>query len=439
MKTEQKLIQLLKEIVSNQDYLFDEGTIEYLLGRLPEDQLMQNNFEFVGLKNFRVQTNLMGFILAKNSYKIQNKDFDSINQWLNLLSKKTPTLIDSPQFTFIANGTNKPNFFPKLAKDKLPSLKGNFSTFYSLMHFENWITNQNEVLFGDPLNKINGLVFTLDALANEQRGNFFFKDENKTAYAQIVINHVIQNKSKIIENNWHDDSTFTSKVMTSNLLKRAMVCLDSEQLEPLFSPDSLGIIIRQANDFNNLKLNHQLLNNLLALAPADKWLQGWKNSFKVKTKELNIIELFNNKFFKAYGLNIIENKEIKPGVRKETFSNNKNCIASFKDEFSFFLPEIKNMTVSNEQHIHLFNAIMRTNDVDLMSLYRNEMEIPPLIDNKNEKIYNIMMNRLQDKNKLSLNEQKWSSWMEYNTYFDANKLNYELSSQVKTSKRTLKI
>ena len=439
MNTEQKLIQLLKEIVSNQDYLFDEGTTEYILGRLPESQLMQNSFEFLGLRNFKVHTNLMGFVLLRNSYKIQNGDFDNINQWMNLLNKKNPKLTQSLDFSFIPNSTNKANFFPKLNKDKLPTLKGNFSTFYSLMHFEHWIANQDKLVFGEPLNKINGLVFTLDSLSNEQKGNFFFKEENKTEYAKIVIDHISQNKPTIINNKWHDDASFTTKVMSSNLLKRAMVCLNSEDLEPIFSPDSLGIIIRQANDFNNLKLNHQLLNNLLALAPAEKWLQGWKNSFKVKTKELNIIELFNNKFFKGYGLNIVENKEIKPGVRKETFSANKNCIASFKDEFSFFLPAIKDMVVSNEQSIHMFNAIMRTNDIDLMNTYRQYFDIPSLEDNKNEKIYDIMMNRLQEKNKLSMNEKNWSSWIDYNSYFDANKLHQELSNSTITTKRVLKI
>jgi hypothetical protein len=274
--TEEKLLDLLSFMIQDHERHFDKETAQYLLNRIPTKSLLMPR-RVHGIKNFVDSSSIFGHVLLKNCYNIANDDYTIIDEWKEILKEKDPDLINNPDI----------NFIPINSKEQTPKFKGeleiksNFISYYAIKNFKEWFGNPTKEILGYTINDINPALLTLECLCDEQDsyfypGNKIDGESPTTKQSEAYLKIIIKGKEEILKNKWHDEKSFTHKVFTSKRMKAVMKDVNGESLEPLFSEDSLGSIIRQANSFDNLSDNRELLSNLLALAPAEKWLEGWR-------------------------------------------------------------------------------------------------------------------------------------------------------------------
>jgi hypothetical protein len=437
-KEPQKLLSILESMVQNHEQMFDEETARYIINRIPKSYFIEPFINNYNIKNFQIKMNFLSYVETKNSYLIEKNENEIIKVWKNLLREKDIDLENNSHIIFLPSSHSE--HYPKQnTKDNI-SIIGNFATYYAIRHLDKWLLRQEDYFYGQKFCDVNKEVLTLELISSEQNDSFYFHDETiRKNAAKLLVTIVCEGKTKIIANKWHDDSSFTSKMMESPNMKKIMTSIEGNDIESLFSLDSLSVILKKANTFESSKKNPKLLGNLLALAPAEKWMQSWKTAFK-KNNGLNLIELFQNKFFSGYGINIIETEKTKPGQRKETNSSSLKVKECLMDELDFFLPAIKEMKISKDHQLHLFNAIMRTNDPALMDIYIKHMELPSFEENKESILYNKIMDRFNKPNSIIQSQEHFSTWKEWYNWKLAHKLNISLFiNEPAPIKRTLKI
>ncbi len=439
-KTEyQKLLSILESMVQNHEQMFDEGTAKYIINRIPTSYFLEpciNNFQ---IKNFQIKMNFLSYVETRNSYSIENGNHGKIDIWKALLKEKDTDLENHSNIIFVPT-CHSEHYPKKIASEKI-SINGNFATYYAIKHLEEWIPRQEDYFYEQKFSDVNKTILTLELISSEQNDSFYFHDANiRKNAAKLLVNIVCEGKTEIIANKWHDDASFTSKMMESPNMKKIMTSLEGNDIEPLFSLDSLYVILKKANTFESSKKTPKLLGNLLALAPAEKWMQSWNTAFK-KKNGINLIELFQNKFFTSYGINIIEIDKTKPGQRKETNSISLKIQECLMDELDFFLPAIKTMKIAKDHQLHLFNAIMRTKDANLMDIYTKHLELPAFDpNNKDNSLYTKTMERFNKPNSIVQSQKIFPTWHEWYNWNLANKLNSSLSiNSPAPIKRTLKI
>lgn len=441
IKEEDRLFYLLQSMVQDPQTYFDIETARYIIKRIPIEKLTDSTITNYNIKNFQLEMDFLGYVFMKSVYRVEDNDDSLITSWKELLQEKDPSLVKSPTMTFKFKNWDCQAPANKTEPREI-KLKGNFATYYAIERFDEWIKDPNKNFGGESLSNINKLIFISEQICTEQNVNFYLYDnEKKKLAAELILNLILETKPQLIDKGWHTDQTFTAKMMSSYNLRKILNSLEGEQIESLFSLDSLSVIIKQSNSFDSIKSNPNLLGNLLALAPAEKWMEAWGVSHKTRAKETNIIELFNNKFFSAYGLNIIETDEKKPGKKSETYRNSKKHIDVFKDEFGFFLPALKKHNLSYDHTCHLFNAIMRTKDSSLMSIYMDSMDIPSYSDNpKHNEIYEKMTKQFNKNRIIMHGDKRYDSWKMWYTTKKAELLERELKNhQLEKPKRILKI
>jgi hypothetical protein len=445
--TDNKLLDLLKHMTNDHDRYFDRETAQYLISRLSVESLLKPE-RVSNLKNFVVSSGFFGHILTKKSYYIDEEDYSSINEWRELLIQKDPKLGEYPEMIFIPAGTRDQT--PKY-KDHV-EIKGNFSDFYVIRHFDDWTKINHMEIYGHKLSDINPVIFTLESLCDEQDSNYYPDRDKKTVHiSNMIIDYIAQGKEEVIKNHWHDEKSFTNKLFSSKRLKSVMKDVEPETLEKLFTEESLGTIIRKVNYHDHIKSNPALLGNLLALAPAEKWMDGWRKLHK--SKSINIVELFNNKFYAAYGINIYNNQ--KPGTKKDKTSIGGSMAANeaLMDEMEFFLPAISNMKVEKQQLCQFFYGLMRSKDAELMSLYLDYFDIPTVSATDTDelvKTHTKVMERFNKEDFISYNiknnetgeveNKQANSWREVYADIKAHKLDSILERKEEVPiKRKLKI
>lgn len=443
--TQEKLLGLLKYMVQDHNRYFDKSTAEYLLNRISVETLLESE-RVVSLKNFVVKSNFFGHVLIKNSYNIGDNDQVPINEWRELLSQKNTKIAEYPEVSFVP--INSKGQTPK-HKDHL-EINSNFSTYYAVRHFNDWNKKKNHEFLGHNLGKINSTIFTLESLCEEQDSQYYPGQKKSTIdTSNEIIEHILKGKDEILKSNWHDEKSFTNRLFLSKRMQLVMKDIEPETLEKLFTTESLGTIIKQSNSHENIRSNPALLGNLLALAPAESWMDGWKKV--LKSKHINLVDLFNNKFHGAYGVNIATAQ--KPGTKKEKTYGSTNVSLALNDEMEFFLPAIAKMSPEKEQLCYLFNGIMKSGDVKLMSLYLDYFDIPHMIEQENPeryKTYERMMNKFNKEDNIfyelknsstgELEKKSANSWKEVYSEIKADKLDNSLSKKENIpTKRTLKI
>lgn len=389
-----------------------------------------------------------GYVMAKNAHYIDNDDFSQINQWHELLMQKDQKLVEYPTIIFIP--TNNKDQTPKFKEDI--EIKSDFSTFYAIRHFHDWRKIIDKEVFGHKLSNVDPVIFTLESICDEQDWNYYpERDKKSINISNLILDYVVAAKEEIIKNKWHDDKSFTNKLFSSKRMQLVMKDVEPENLEKLFTIESLGTIIKKANSHENIKSNPALLGNLLALASAEKWMEGWTNLYK--SKSVNLVDLFNNKFHASYGVNITDQQ--KPGLKKEKpyISGSSQANAALKDEMTFFFPAIVKMEVDSAQLCQLFNGIMKSRDVELMSLYLDYFDIPHVSakeDADTIKIHSKMMEKLNKHDVINygiknnttgeVERKQYQSWMEACAEIKATKLGNILAQKTDPpGKRTLKI
>lgn len=439
---EDKLLDVLVHMIQDHDRHFEKETAQYILSRLSTDFLLKPR-RIHGIKNFVVSSGIFGHVLLKNIYDISKKNYTAINEWKELLVEKDPVLINNPDIIFA----------PQRNKEQTPNIKGNveitsnFITYYAIKNFQDWADKPNQEFFGYTNNDVDPILLTLECLCEEQDSYYHvgYKEngESKTTdKSENILEFLIKGKSEIIKRKWHDDKSFTNKVFASKRIKSIMKDVSAESLESLFSEESLGTIIRNANNYSTLADSKELLSNLLALAPAEKWLEGFRKV--TQKKHIDIIELLNNKFNYGYGINL--HLEYKSGLRKE--GNDHPKVATLlKDELKFFFPALSKMEFDKNQLCLLVNGILRTRDVELMSIFLDSFDIPKVNADESaesHKIYNKMMFNMDDKINLDYVENgeniKIDNWHQAIATIQAKKLEKDLSiNEEPVVKRKLKI
>lgn len=452
--TESKLFNLLRHMIQDHDRYFEKETAQYIIDRLPFEELMQPKYA-TSITNFSIQSNFFGMVLMKNSYYINDADEkQSIQEWKEILEKKDPRLVEYPEIVFIP--TNTKDQTPKF-KEHL-EIKADFSTYYALHHMSDWLKALDSELFGHKLRNINKAVFTIDSICEDQYSTYYPFSKNKVASSEnideFLINIIIDGKEEVIKNKWHDDKSFTNKVFHSKRMKLLMKYVEPESIEKLFTTDSLSTIIKQANSHESIKNSPKLLGNLLALAPAEKWMDGWAKQYKAKSQTINIVDLFNNKFHGAYGINITNVQ--KAGTKKEQTFGKSEVQDALRDEMEFFLPAISKLNPDKEQICHMFIGLMKSRDVDLLKSFMEYFEIPNISPAESEKnaelakAYNKMMAKLEERREIyyEIKDDKGEvtdkvrvhSWKEVCADLRARKLDAALNKKEQVPvKRTLKI
>lgn len=426
--TEEKLLDVLVHMIQDHDRHFEKETAQYILSRLSTD-FLNNPKKVHGIKNFVVSSNIFGHVLLKNCSNISMDNHSVIDEWKEILQEKDQSLINNPDIIFSL--INQKEQLPKI-KEAL-EIKSNFITYYALKNFKEWFANPTKEIFGYKIQDINPALLTLDSLCEQNpsflTGNKVNGEFSTNKQSELYLKILIEGKKEIIKNKWHDDKSFTHKIFNSKRMLSVMRDVSGESLEPLFSEESLGAIIRHANSFNILADNRELLSNLLALAPADKWLEGWRKL--TQKKYIDIVDLFNNKFNYGYGINL--HLEYKSGLRKE--GNGYDKVATLlKDELKFFFPALSKMELDKNQLCLLVNGIFRTKDVELMSIFLDSFDIPKVnADESTEshKIYNRMIFNMNDNTNLDYIDNgeniKIDNWHQAIATIQAKKLEKELS------------
>jgi hypothetical protein len=442
--TENKLLELLSYMIQDDARHFEKDTAKYIVSRLSTKSLMEPR-RVHGIRNFYISSNIFGNVLLKNIFNINQNNYSVIEQWKEILAEKDPALIENPDILFSPDREHGIKF----KNDTV--IKSNFITYYAITNFKEWMANQNKEILGYSIQDIDTALITLESICEEQNSYFFIDNHSvdgvsKTAkQSEEFIKLIIKGKEEIIKNKWHDDKSFTNKLFNSKRMKSIMTDVDGEILSPLFSEESLGTIIRQANNFTTISENRHLFLNLSPLAPAEKWLEGFRKL--TQKKYVDIVDLLNNKFNFAYGINL--HLEYKSGLRKEGNSHPRYAKV-FKEELQFLLPALSQMTLDKDQLCLLTNGIFRSSDVELMSIFLDSFDIPKLSANESEisqKIYNKMMFNMNDKIDLDLdldygddNNEKFENWHQAIANIQAKKLDKKLPVNSELAiKRKLKI
>lgn len=435
-----RLISLLNFMVENN--AFEREAAQYLLSRIPNQILLEPQSR-INTKNFIVSANFFGNILIRNTYAISKNDYSVINEWRELLLEKDPKLVNNSDFVF--TGRSKKEQAPK-AKDNL-EIKGSFMDLYAVRNFQEWIKNPEKEVAGYTLKDLNPTIITLECICEEQDSYYSTNQSNDptrstSQQSTYLINTILKGKNNIIKNKWHDEQTFTNKIFHSKRMKSVMRDVDSEVLESLFSQESLGTIIKNANTFDSIRDNRELFLNLSPLASPEKWLNGWRKTQQTKT--INLVEFFNNKFNYAYGLNL--HLEYRNGLRKEG-KEHPGVAETFKEEFKFFLPALAKMELDKNHLCLLANGILRSHDIQLMSMFLDYFDLPKVnADESPEsiKIYEKMMSTMNSITNLNYEDPKSGlkahNWHEAVALIQAAKLSHELDRKDEpVIKRSLKI
>jgi hypothetical protein len=327
--TENKLLELLSYMIQDHVRNFEKDTAKYIISRLSLKSLIEPK-KIHGIRNFFISSNIFGHVLLKNTFNINKDDYSVIEQWKEILAEKDPILIQNPDILFSPGKEHGIKF----KSDTV--IKSNFITYYAITNFKEWMNNQDKEILGYSIKDIDSALLTLDSLCEEQNSYFFTGNvvdgvSSSSKKSEKFIKLVIKGKEEIIKNKWHDDKSFTNKLFSSKRMKSIMTDVDGEILSPLFSEESLGTIIRQANNFTTISENRHLFLNLSPLAPAEKWLEGFRKL--TQKKYIDIVDLFNNKFNYAYGINL--HLEYKPGLKKKAV-NILNTLKFLKKNCSFY-------------------------------------------------------------------------------------------------------
>lgn len=440
--TDEKLLNALIHMIQDHDRNFEKETAKYILKRLSTDFLLKPK-RVHSIKNFFVSSGIFGHVLLKNIYNISKEDYIAIDEWKEILIEKDPILINSPEITFVPERTNEQT--PKI-KGYI-EIKSNFMTYYAIKNFQEWIEQPNKKILGYANDDVDPTLLTLECLCEEQdsyyhAGHKVNGESTTIQQSEDIIKLLIKGKNEILKRKWHDDKSFTNKLFGSKRIKSIMKDVSAESLESLFSEESLGTIIRNANNYSTLSDSKELLSNLLALASAEKWLEGFRKI--TQKKHIDIIDLFNNKFNYGYGINL--HLEYKSGLRKEG-NDHPTVAALLKDELKFFFPALSKMELDKNQLCLLANGILRTRDVELMSIFLDSFDIPKVNADESaesHKIYNKMMFNMDDKTNLNyddgVNKNKFDNWHQAIATIQAKKLEQELSvNEIQPMKRKLKI
>lgn len=439
-KNNNKLLNLLVHMIKEHESIFDKETARHILNRIPIEDLLEPK-KFNSLKNFSISSGIFGQILLKNVHNIDREDYSIINEWKEILTEKDPILIENPKIIF---RPDKVSGF-KL-KDSI-DIESNFLNYYAIYYFRKWIENPHKEILGYSSHDIDPVLLTLECLYEEQDSYYsagLIKDgvSETTQQSTDFIQQIIKGKKEIISRNWYDDKTFTNKIFASKRMKTIMKDVDGEALSPLFSEESLGSILRHANSFPSIESNKDLFMNLSPLAKPEKWLDGFRKLSQ--KKHIDLIDLFNNKFNYGYGINL--HLEYRSGLRKEDKPHSK-IVPIFQEELAFFFPALSKMTLDKNQLCLLVNGILRTRDVELMSIFLDNFDIPKVSADESvesQKIYNKMMFNMDDKINLDYGNDdskiKFDNWHQAIANIQAHKLEKELHvNNEQPIKRKLKL
>jgi hypothetical protein len=138
--------------------------------------------------------------------------------------------------------------------------------------------------------------------------------------------------------------------------------------------------------------------------------------------------------------------EYKSGLRKEGKGYSK-VAEVLKDELKFFFPALSKAPLDKNQLSLLVNGILRTGDIELMSIFLDSFDIPKVNANESsesQKIYNKMILNMDNNIKLEYEDGegkvKFDNWHQAIATIQAKKLEKELSvNETQPIKRKLKI
>lgn len=436
---DKKLIAILNKMVSSPEEYLDEPTAQYLLNNITIEKLQSFSYaSHYSIKHMYIEADFWGRVLLHNiNYFLENlhnkedkKYPDRVTLWTELLNAKDSKLLTPPVFEIKLS--NKEEQFPKYKGKNYPKYNCNFATIMALVDIPKWSKIKDKQVVGLPLNNPDYLLLGTALLTNDNYYHIpYFNKENNgqeaIATSKEILDILLKAKPLIIEQKLHDEESFTKRVLSSKVTREMLINLEIDDIAPLFSLSSLRAIIKEANSTENVKQKSAMLSGLLALAPAEKWMDAWENK-----KNFNLIELFDNKFYFAYSKNIVQ-KESGRGVRKEKSYGYHGTANSFKEELEYFLPAISKKKLDEEQVCHFFHALMRSQDVQAMKIYLTHMPVPPMHKSKQKNdIYDKINDEFHSYKSIvdkDLGEEVFTSWAQWYTAVQAHKLNNQLTQK----------
>lgn len=409
-------------IIENDD-AFDAGIIDFIFKKITP-LLNQINYDnYYHSENFIVSGNLLSRV---NLYSLLNDTPENLQTWKSLISKHLPDETMSNKCSVkmrSLNEFNDSNYFPVEVSPECLSLIFKESPVFSKTNVNNFTENE-EILI---------ILQHFESKVDELK---YLKIRNDMAYCEYLVNLLIKNRQKITEIFKLPEDMFLNKVLESATLKIVISTIDPSKLLDLFSESDLKKIYKKSSLIENIKNNPKMLNNLLPLATADKWISSYKN----QKSDFDILRFFDNKFFLATGKSIIKKKDNieQRGTRKEKDFGNYSVKSQLIEEFKYLSSSIKNQKIENNTVIQWYRSIIRTDFMDLFKLSSSVISIP----SKNSP--NIDLQEYDNLQK-DLKKYHWDSNLKklifyYDVYAEgkakklAEKIDQELTYKPKTSK-----
>lgn len=405
----------LLQMINNHDQYYDSGVADYILGRLSVQEINEHTFQKTLLKNYNVESNLIGMLLLsikdmwnkeENKEKILSNDMsyqlEKKEQWFNLLENKN--IHPEEYLTKKIYKLKKVNGINKGKEEYV-----DFYTLLGMLNIEKFYIN-NDI---NQITKEGQKVIIEDLLEEEQSYSLFslFLERNQE-FIELISQWLVENINKIKEEWKKTDADLTNKILNSKNLKQIIHYTKSETISSIFSLESLRAIHKKANEKDNIRQFPNMVSDLLYIAPPEKWIEA-----HFQKRERDIVAYFNPivKYITNEASNEIINKYQNKVYTTYENKGSKTKIDEIIKRLSYLGKEFNNL--SEEQRINWFYIVFRLGDENVYLKTRQFIELP----NLKEKIdfYEIM---LSDTNKSSN-----KTWLDVEKQYLKDKLNEDLT------------
>lgn len=381
MSSNETLFSLLKKMIDNSkptfnsDDIFDEGVLKYVLGRIPEQELISNDYFSLSLRNYKVKTNLFGYLKYINEiYKTPEKNFERdeiYKKWENIFQEVYPAMLrDENIFYKIING--------KTEQERSVSLQ--------LLNFLYNPLRANKNLSVESFTSDEQFIFVED-LTHENQNYVIYKislTENN-ALINNIIEMIINNYEKVRLENKKKPKEMLSRAFSSKNFK-VIISQGHKDLGLIFDKTLLNDIQKKSDLSDSLSDTPYLLSSIMPIASPEDWLGN-----------NNVLDFFSVLLKRISGYNI---KDISSALKSNSFTAknvNRYSLSAMElmARLEYLEPVLKSKVLSDRDLEIWYGLIMKSNSE---KLFKKSLDIFPLPTRKLGIFYDMWFDSIINKN-----------------------------------------
>jgi hypothetical protein len=389
---ESSLFLNLFNMIKDHDQYFNQGIAQYILNSSTLTEIQEQSFKNNSLKNYKLDTNLWGFISFTNKNSLfyspeKNLDSNNLNNlqhfsqkeiWYQILNQFNPILLEESAFTLETYKESK-------GKKHIVSLQ----TVSILSDIKNWyILSQQST--GLHLTKEEEVLIIEDLFQENQTTTLHQHNlVQQPELAIFLLNKVSEHYKTVQKNFKKSNEEMTAKFFSSPAIKLLLTHSNADLSQTFFSESSLNTIMKKSSLKDNLATYPHMISTLFPIAPPEKWIAAYSME-----EEFNINNFFGHLAKKIAHLPLAK---ISKNLKSKTtaFDNNKSSsstgIKEMLSQLDYLGPVLKKIPTSEDNLQLLFTTILYSKNPDLYKKAREIYSLPEFNDNT-QYFHNVLMN-----------------------------------------------